>query len=418
MLALEWKIARRYLRPSRKEGFLSVIAGFSFLGITLGVAALIIVMSVMSGFREKLVESILGFNGHIGVASMVRGQGARGVVNYEKERQVLASLKGVKSVTPMIDRQVMATHKGYAQGLMIHGISQEDLRARKLVADKIQYGSLDLFVDGNSIVIGKRFADKMGVMIGDSLTLITPEGNSTAFGTIPRMRRFQVAAIFEVGMSQYDAMIAFIPLSSAQKFFRMPDMVSGYEIFVSQPHKVSQIADTIRSHLQPGTRVLDWRQANASYATALEVERNVMFLILTLIVLVASFNIISSLIMLVKEKTQDIAILRTMGATRGTILKVFFLAGSLIGGTGILMGAALGLGFCLNIEKIRQAIQHLTGTNLFSPEIYFLSQLPAKVNPWEVGTIVVTAVVLVFIATFLPSLRAARLDPVQALRYE
>lgn len=419
MFTLEWTLARRYLKPSRKEGFISVIAGFSFLGITLGVAALIIVMSVMSGFRDKLIESILGFNGHIGISSMaIPPYPPQGLTHYEQGRKSIEHMSGIKSVTPLVERQVMATTKGMAQGLMIHGLSHEDLMNRDLVSSKIVQGSLDVFKEHNSIVIGRRFADKMGVMVGDSLTLISPEGNATAFGTIPRMRRFKVAAVFEVGMSQYDSMVAFIPLKSAQQFFRMEDRVTTYEIFLHNPDHVETITETLRRHVGPGVRVLDWRQANASYATALEVERNVMFIILTLIILVASFNIVSSLIMLVKEKNQDIAILRTMGATRHMILRVFLLSGSLIGLTGILMGTALGLGFCFNIETIRQLIQRLTGTNLFSPEIYFLSKLPAKVNGAEVVTIVLTALFLVFMATLLPSLRAARLNPVKALRHE
>lgn len=409
----EWKVALRYLKPSRKEGFISVIAGFSFLGIALGVAALIIVMSVMSGFRAKLMDNILGFNGHVGVSAYT----PKGLTDFERGASLIKEVSDVVSVTPLIEKQAMITVPGQALGVLIHGIKPMDLKAREIISKHIVYGSLDGFSEKNALVMGVRMAEKLHIFPGEYVTIISPDGQSTAFGTVPRMRRFQVIALFEVGMFQYDSSVAFIPLDSAQSFFRLPDAITGLEIFVKDPDQVQFTTHELKKRLN-GVRILDWREANAQYATALQVERNVMFIILTLIVLVAAFNIISSLIMLVKEKNQDIAVLRTMGATRGMILRIFFISGSLIGVSGIALGCLLGLSFSLNIERIRQGIQYLTGTNLFSPEIYFLSQLPAKVDPSEVITIVGTALFLVFVATVLPARRASRLNPVEALRYE
>ncbi len=408
------KIALRYLKPSKKEGFISVIAGFSFLGIMLGVATLIIVMSVMNGFREDLFNRILGFNGHIGIYGLQFG----GLQNYDQVADRIKSLRQVKSVTPVVEQQSMIMAQGRALGVLVHGIRTEDLKARKLIADNLYMGTLDSFSDEDSIVIGRRMAEKLNTLPGDLIKIVSPEGSATPFGTVPRVRVFKITGIFDAGMKDYDGTVAFIPMTAAQKFYRMPETVTGLEIFLYKPNDVPATTRQLTEMLGPLAKVMSWEQANESFATALQVERNVMFIILTLIILVAAFNIISSLIMLVKEKGRDIAILRTMGATQGMILRIFFLSGSLIGVIGIILGCTLGITFALNIESVRRVIEKLSGTNLFNPEIYFLTQLPSKIDWTEVTTVVLTALGLVFLASIIPAWRAARLDPVEALRYE
>ena len=413
--AFERMMALRYLRARRQEGFISVIAGFSLLGIGLGVATLIIVMAVMNGFRAELLGRILGLNGHL----TVYGQGAP-LTDFDAVTVKIRGLTGVIEASPLIEGQVLATGPtGGATLGLVRGIRPADLRARKLVSDKIVRGSLDDFQGDNAAVIGIRMAQNFRVTVGDSITLISPQGNVTAFGSVPRQRAYRVAAIFDVGMFEYDSSYVYLPLDAAQVFFRYaPDQVSGVEVMVSNPERVFVTRLDISQALGGGVRLFDWQQANSSFFNAVQVERNVMFLILTLIIVVAAFNIISSLIMLVKDKSRDIAIMRTMGATRGAVMRIFLLAGSSVGAIGSLLGFALGVAFTSNIETIRQWLQYLTGTQVFSPEIYFLSQLPAKVDPVEVAQVVVMALGLSFLATIYPAWRAARLDPVEALRYE
>ena len=409
----EWMVAIRYLRARRQEGFISVIAWFSLLGIALGVATLIIVMAVMNGFREELLSRILGINGHLSIYGQTNQ-----LRDFDPIAERLRKVTGVVTVTPMIEGQVMATARGIAQGAVVRGIRAQDLAARNIVADNIKSGSLADFKGKNAIIVGQRMASKMGVLVGDKITLISPKGNTTAFGTVPRMKAYTVAATFQIGMYEYDSSFVFMPLENAQVYFKMPGAVSNLEVFVTHPDAAIAIGRDISKELKGKARIHDWQRVNASFFNAIQVERNVMFLILTLIIVVAAFNIISSLIMLVKDKGKDIAILRTMGATSGMIMRIFFIAGASVGTIGTMAGFGLGLAFTENIETIRQWIQGLTGTDLFAAEIYFLSKLPAVVDPSEVVAVVLMGLGLSFLATLYPAWRASKLDPAEALRYE
>ncbi len=409
----ERMVAMRYLRARRKEGFISVIAGFSLLGIGLGVATLIIVMSVMNGFRQELLSRILGVGGHLNVY----GAGAP-LQRFDDLATRLKQIPGVVSVIPVVDGQVMATANRQASGAVVRGVRAEDIQNRAVIANNIKMGSLAAFEGDDAIMIGVRMAQRMGLMVGDSMTLISPNGNVTAFGTVPRLRAYKIVGVFEVGMFEYDNNFIYMPMQAAQTFFQLTESVSMLEVTLTDPYMVRNLRPQIAQTVGQGGRLLDWQQLNSSFFTAIQVERNVMFLILTLIILVAAFNVISGMIMLVKDKGQDIAILRTMGATRGMIMRIFFLSGASVGVIGTIFGFILGLAFCKNIESIRQGIQYLTGTDLFNAEIYFLSQLPAEVDPSEVATVVIMSLTLSVLATLYPSWRAARLDPVEALRYE
>lgn len=411
--AFEWMLALRYLRARRKEGFISVIAGFSFIGIMLGVATLIIVLSVMNGFRSELFDKILGLNGHVVVHAM-NGR----FTNYEEVAESIRKVEGVRRVLPLIEGQVMVSTTSLANGALIRGLSERSLKELKAISDNIRAGTLDEFDDGTGIAMGTRLANALRVRVGDQITLVAPRGASTPFGTTPRVKSYNLSVIFEMGMSEYDNSIIFMPLGEAQRYFNKGNSVSVLEVVVDNPDRVGEMRPAILEAGGSSIYVTDWRQRNASFFSALQVERNVMFLILTLIVLVAALNIISGLIMLVKDKGPDIAILRTMGATRGTIMRVFFITGASIGVVGTLAGLILGIIVCLNVESIRQFISWLTSTDLFSPELYYLSQLPAEINSGEVVTVVLMALTLSVLATLYPSWRASQLDPVEALRYE
>lgn len=410
---VEWLIAGRYLRAKKQESFVSVIAGFSFVGIALGVATLIIVMSVMNGFRKELLGTILGVNGHINIENSSR----EGIEDYETAVPRLLAIPGVTRATPIVEGQVMAAANGGTSGALVRGLSQSDLGKFDIVAGKLSEGTLDRFT-GDSVVIGTGLARHLGLGPGMTITLIAPKGDVTIMGTIPRSKAFRIAGIFEVGMSDFDRGYIFMPLDQAQLYFNMKGGVQGIELMVQNPDSIDDYVDTVAAAAPEASRVVTWKQKQSSFFNALMVERNVMFLILTLIILVAALNTISGLIMLVKDKGRDIAILRTMGSTKGTIMRIFFIAGSAIGLLGTFLGLAIGIVFCLNIENIRQFIIKMTGWELFSPEVYFLSQMPAEMDPNEIIAVAIMSLTIAFIATLYPAWRAARLDPVEALRYE
>lgn len=411
--AFERMVAMRYLRARRQEGFISVIAGFSLLGIGLGVATLIIVMSVMNGFRAELIGRILGLNGHAGVYA-VDGS----IENYDQLVVEAASVPGVFSVTPHVEGQAMLTANGVASGGAVRGMRSSDLKAKSLIADNIKQGSLDAFEGKDAVVVGSRLANRMGLRVGDRVTLISPSSAVTVVGSIPRMKAYEVVALFEVGMYEYDNSFVYMPLEAAQVFFQKGDSVNALEIFTVDPDSLKEVRLNMMQALPPEVYFRDWQQQNSSFFNALQVERNVMFLILTLIILVAAFNIISSMIMLVKDKGRDIAVLRTMGASRGMITRIFFMTGASIGVLGTLVGGALGLLFVINIHAIQEWVEAVFGTSVFPPEIYFLTNVPAKMDPTEVVVVIVMALGLSFAATIYPAWRAARVDPVEALRYE
>ena len=413
--AFERAVAGRYLRARRGERFVSVIAIFSLVGIALGVATLIIVMSVMGGFQVDLLGRILGFNGHLGVY----GAGAP-LRDYEMMAGKIRGVPGVVSAAPVVDGQVLLSGpRGQNAGGMVRGIAQADIKRLPAIASNIRQGTLDAFQGEDAIVVGVGLANRFGLQVGDDLTLISPQGAATAFGTVPRVRAYKIAAIFQVGMNEYDTSFVFLPIAAAQIFFQQAGQASHIEVFADDPDHVARIRAGIMAAL-PGApiRIVDWQQNNNSFFTAVQVERNVMFLILTLIIIVAAFNVISSLIMMVKDKTRDIAILRTIGAGRGAVLRIFLMCGASVGVTGTVLGVVVGVLFCLNIETIQGWVEAATGSKVFSPEVYYLTHLPATLNWHEVAQVMAMALSLSLLATLYPSWRAARTDPVEALRHE
>ena len=411
--SFEWLLAWRYLRARRREGFISVIAGFSFLGIMLGVATLIVVMSVMNGFRKELIGKILGVNGHVFIQPV-----GQPLTDYAAMAKRIEGLKGVVIAAPLVEGQVLAASTTASTGALVRGLAENDIRRFKSISDNIREGTLEKFDEGQGIAIGKRMAGHLNVTIGDKVRLLSPKGPSTPFGTAPRQKAYEVAAIFEVGMSEFDAGFVFMPLAEAQSYFDSEGQVSVLEVFVQDPDKVDTLNLAIQQAAGQPVALSDWRFRNSTFFGALEVERNMMFIILTMIVLVAAFNIISGLTMLVKDKTRGIAILRTMGATRWAILRIFVITGAAIGVVGTLLGFLLGLLIAHNVEALRQFFSWLFSRPLFPPELYFLSRLPAVVDAREVGAIVIMALVLSLLATIYPAWKAAALDPVEALRAE
>lgn len=405
-------MAFRYLRARRREGFISVIAVFSLLGIALGVATLIVVMSVMNGFRDELLGRVLGLNGHANLRT-----GAEAMANYDDLAALAQRAEGVTQVYPVIEGQALITLRGAATGVIVRGMRAEDLSQKPLLGSSALRGSLH-DVTGNRIAIGSRLAQQFNLDIGSTLSLISPQGNPTPFGTMPRSQGFEVAAIYEVGMFEYDSGFAFIPLDTAQVFFRLGDRVTALEVFVEDPDAINRPLRALYDVIGPGVNIIPWQQINGSFFNALQVERNVMFLILTLIIVVAAFNIISGLIMLVKDKGRDIAILRTMGASRGAVMRIFLLTGSSLGILGTIVGLMLAMLITENLASIQRWLETISGNVIWDPTIRFLTQIPSKTDWSEVVAVVVMSLVLSFAATLYPSWRAARLDPVEALRYE
>ena len=411
--AFEWMLSLRYLRARRKEGFISVIAGFSFLGIMLGVATLIIVMAVMNGFRQELLSKILGLNGHLLIQPLEQP-----LTDFADVAARVSKVDGVYLAAPLVEGQALASSPFNASGVVVRGMRGGDLTKLTQVSKNIKQGTLDGFDDGQGIAIGSRLAEQLSVRAGDNLTLVAPRGAVTPMGTTPRIKAYKIAAVFEIGMSEYDSAFVFMPLTEAQAYFNRSGDVTAIEVYTDNPDNIDSFRKAVTEAAARPIYMVDWRQRNATFFNALQVERNVMFLILTLIVLVAALNIVSGLIMLVKDKSSDIAILRTMGATQGAIMRVFLITGAAIGVVGTLVGFLLGMLVCLDIENIRRFLSWLTNTELFSPELYFLSQLPADMNVKETTAVLIMALGLSLLATLYPSWRAARLDPVEALRYE
>jgi lipoprotein-releasing system permease protein len=388
-----------------------VIAAFSFLGIMLGVALLIIVLSVMSGFRKELLGKIVGINGHVFIAPLDKP-----LTDFAEVAERVSKLAGVRRAIPLVEGQAFASSPYNGSGVLVRGVRPEDLARIEAVAGNVRQGGLKEFGEGG-VAVGRRLAEHLSLQAGDTITLATPKGASTPFGTAPRIKGYPVAAVFELGMSEFDATFVFMPLSEAQAFFNREDDVTVVEVFLEDADRVDEVRNAIEMAAERPVILTDWRQRNRSFFVALEVERNLMFIILSVVVVVAAFIIVSGLIMLVQDKSEDIAILRTMGATRGAVMRVFLITGMSIGGTGTLAGFLLGLVFTANIQKIQEFVSWMLNRQLWDPTLRFLSQVPADVDPGEVAAIVAMSLVLSLVATLYPSWRASRIDPVEALRY-
>lgn len=411
--AFEWMIAGRYLRARRKEGFISVIAGFSFIGIMLGVATLIVVLSVMNGFRSELLDKILGVNGHVVLQPMDSA-----LSDFNELALQIEEVQGVRIAVPLVEGQALASSAYNAGGVLVRGMRLGDMDRMPHISGNIVEGTLDGFDnEPPGVLIGRRLAQNLGLRTGDTLTLVSPRGAATPFGTATRTKGYPVKAVFEMGMSEYDGNMVFMPFAEAQAYFNQGDSASSIEVYLDNPDNVDAVRRTLSEVITRPALMTDWRQRNATFFNALQVERNMMFIIVTMIVLVAALNIVSGLIMLVKDKGPDIAILRTMGATSGTVMRIFLITGASIGTVGTFSGLLLGAVICWNVEPIRAFFSRLTSTELFSPELYFLSRLPAEMNPREIVAILLMSLTLSLLATLYPSWRAARLDPVEALRY-
>ncbi|MBU6140752.1 MAG: lipoprotein-releasing ABC transporter permease subunit [Proteobacteria bacterium] len=412
---LEFLIAFRYLRSKRKEGFISITAIFSFVGIMIGVATLIVVMSVMNGFRYELVNRILGINAHLTVYSS-----AHKINNYEEILGEIRKISGVESANPIVESQAMMSSPSKNAGGLVKGVKLDDLKNKTLISQNITAGNIEKISEKNSILIGSAIAKNMGLQVGDKLKLISAETSETLIGAIPRIKTYEVGGVFDSGMYEYDSSTIFMNFEMAQTHFRFPDAVSGIEVFVRDPNKLDEIKEEFYQILlrHPDLYAMDWQQSNSGFIDALKVESTVMFLILTLIILVAAFNIISSMIMLVNDKNKNIALLRTLGMSKFSVMRIFLICGSSIGFVGTFLGFLIGVLFSANINSIKMWLESMTNVSLFNPMVYFLSTLPAKVFVSDVVLIVGMALMISFLATLYPAYRASKANPAEILRYE
>ncbi len=413
--AFEWMLAGRYLRARRKEGFISVIAGFSFVGIMLGVATLIIVMAVMNGFRAQLFDKILGLNGH---AVVYKHHEKGPLEEYTDLARKLEAMPGVLKAIPLVEGQVLYSSPLQALGGFVRGMTEQGIKSLPLVANNVIHGTLENFDGQDGVAVGTRLAQSLGLKHGDSIFIINPRGSTTPFGVVPRQRSYRIQAIFEMGMSEYDRTMVFMPMRIAQSFLSRGNAADVIEVMTTAPEGIDTLISQMRSTLGTDYGFTSWRQRNMTFFTVLEVERMVMFIILSLIILVAALNIISGMMMLVKDKSRDIAVLRTMGATKNAMMRVFLITGASIGVLGTAAGFVLGVVFCWRINDIKDFLQWATGTTIMDPTVYYLTRLPVLIDPKETLGIVLMAIVLTLLATIYPSWRASKLDPVEVLRYE
>ncbi|MDR2267840.1 MAG: lipoprotein-releasing ABC transporter permease subunit [Holosporaceae bacterium] len=411
MLGTELRIAWRYMRSDRKDGVISAIAAFSLVGIALGVATLIIVTSVMNGFRKEFTERVIGFNGHIAMYPLEEE------IDYKNQLKDIASVSGIKQAIPIIERHALISNGKTVVGSLCNGISPEDLLKKDIISKNIVDGDIENFSEENWVIVGESLARRSRLQIGSDIVMLVPEFDETGFGFVPRKKTFRLAAVFRSGMHEYDKSISFISLEIAQKLFKMHKSIGTISVFLDDPLAISKIKDELVKKFPKIFHITDWQNSNSSFMKAVEIERNVMFLILTLIILVASFNIISCMMMLVKNKEKDIAILKTIGISSGAISRIFFLAGTFIGVAGTTFGTILGLLFSLNIQKIQAALESLLSVHVFSPEVYFLTHLPSLLRPVDVIITVAVSLLLSCLSTIYPARRASRLNPVEILRY-